>query len=100
MSLALNMVQDTHTHTLLSKKSLFLCETFHDTLMCLCLFVLCHSAAPEESDNVVQSDETENGTPLNPLVETLSQTALISRLTHTVDTTDFSSPGLIGCRFF
>lgn len=68
--------------------------------MCLCLFVLCHSAAPEESENVVQSDETENGTPLNPLVETLSQTALVSRLTRTVDTTDFSSPGLIGCRFF
>lgn len=36
--------------------------------MCLCLFVLCHPAAPDESENVVQSDETENGILLSHLM--------------------------------
>lgn len=41
---------------------------FHYTQMCLCLFVLCHPAAPDEGENVVQSDESENGILLSPLI--------------------------------
>lgn len=39
----------------------FLLQTFHDTQMSFFVVVLCHPAAPDESENV-QSDESENGT--------------------------------------
>lgn len=60
---ALNVVQDIQptSRTPLSKIT-FPLQTFHDTPMCLCLFVLCHPAAPDGNETVVQSDETENGT--------------------------------------
>lgn len=62
-------------HTLLSEVT-FPLQTFHDTQTCLCLFVLCHPAAPDESENVVQSDETENGILLSHLIKILSEIAL------------------------
>ena len=49
----------------LSQSSL-LPQTLQFVQMCLCLFVLCHLAAPDESENFAQSDdETENGTLLS-----------------------------------
>lgn len=54
-----------HTHHT-SHKDHFLPQTLQYAQMCLCLFVLCHLAAPDESENVAQSDdETENGTLLS-----------------------------------